>query len=453
MENAVGIESSLFGGPPELGNILKLANSQIGFMTIFAHPLFQNVTDIIPAMGFAAAEILSNKAVWFKTAEHEKRKAELRRESETAGTGTISPRSQSPTGANRKPLPGKEGVSQIHTSPMKHAGASRQIPGEPDHSPLSKVQYADRDTESSSLPPVHQLTTSPLVINTAASATGNNAGSGSSGAFSGENMNLKPQTPPTGEANSNNTVPPSQLQIGDGNALTTKSVQPAGSGENQVTPQPGSDAETPQTDGMNEKAESNLPGSQNATTASYSASKALPTMAIPFAMSRPSELTRGFNSSRNPQGSPEGGAAPLPHNSNIERTSTATSGEGTTSTTDVGTRLNKPAMSPSTESTSFLSAESDEPKWPPNVEHLGAFETKGRDFEAKRARAASAPTQAPGSIPGLDSRDSSKQDIRTNVFGRENYNGDASAKVGTMGRRRSRIRLAFWKKRTESEEC
>ena len=64
MESAVGMETVLFGGPPEIGNVLKLANSQIGFMTIFAHPLFQNVADLVPAMGFASAEILNNKGVW-----------------------------------------------------------------------------------------------------------------------------------------------------------------------------------------------------------------------------------------------------------------------------------------------------------------------------------------------------------------------------------------------------
>ena len=54
MENQIGMETTLFGGPPEIGNMMKLANGQIGFMSMFAHPLFANVTDVIPAMGFAA---------------------------------------------------------------------------------------------------------------------------------------------------------------------------------------------------------------------------------------------------------------------------------------------------------------------------------------------------------------------------------------------------------------
>jgi hypothetical protein len=56
--------SCLFGGPPVRDDIIKLGESQIGFMNIFACPLFEAVTDILPAMRFAVDEILANKAVW-----------------------------------------------------------------------------------------------------------------------------------------------------------------------------------------------------------------------------------------------------------------------------------------------------------------------------------------------------------------------------------------------------
>ncbi|KIV80745.1 hypothetical protein PV11_08227 [Exophiala sideris] len=96
MEQAVGMETALFGGPPELGNMLKLANGQIGFMTIFAHPLFANVADVIPAMRFAADEILTNKGVWFTRAEHEKKMQLLKKGSFTGEGGAVSPRTRSP---------------------------------------------------------------------------------------------------------------------------------------------------------------------------------------------------------------------------------------------------------------------------------------------------------------------------------------------------------------------
>jgi hypothetical protein len=64
MEQELQMPSCLFGGPPARDDIIKLGESQIGFMNIFAMPLFEAVTDILPAMHFAVDEILANKAVW-----------------------------------------------------------------------------------------------------------------------------------------------------------------------------------------------------------------------------------------------------------------------------------------------------------------------------------------------------------------------------------------------------
>lgn len=66
--------SCLFGGPPVRDDIIKLGESQIGFMNIFACPLFEAVTDILPAMRFAVDEILANKAVWERKIDDERRK-------------------------------------------------------------------------------------------------------------------------------------------------------------------------------------------------------------------------------------------------------------------------------------------------------------------------------------------------------------------------------------------
>lgn len=97
MEKAVGIPTTLFGGPPELGNVTKLANSQIGFMNIFAGPLFEAVTDILPAMGFAVAEMKKNQELWRQKIEKEKADDALKVPISTlTSEGHPSPRSGSP---------------------------------------------------------------------------------------------------------------------------------------------------------------------------------------------------------------------------------------------------------------------------------------------------------------------------------------------------------------------
>jgi len=117
----VGMETTLFGGPPELGNLLKLANGQVGFMTIFAHPLFANVADIIPAMAFAAQEILTNKDVWLMRVEQEKRMPLIRLGTGFTDGGAVSPRTQSPVGHGRKVLSddGKDRSGHFLPSPLR----------------------------------------------------------------------------------------------------------------------------------------------------------------------------------------------------------------------------------------------------------------------------------------------------------------------------------------------
>ena len=97
MERKLGIPTTLFGGPPEIGNLTKLANSQIGFMNIFARPLFEAVTDILPGMQFAVDEIKANQRVWKAKIEEEKSKGEGMSEADKyRAEGFQSPRSGSP---------------------------------------------------------------------------------------------------------------------------------------------------------------------------------------------------------------------------------------------------------------------------------------------------------------------------------------------------------------------
>ncbi|KAF2270969.1 HD-domain/PDEase-like protein [Lojkania enalia] len=72
MEQELQMASCLFGGPPVRDDLIKLGESQIGFMNIFAMPLFEAVADILPAMRFAVEEINVNKKIWNGKIEEER---------------------------------------------------------------------------------------------------------------------------------------------------------------------------------------------------------------------------------------------------------------------------------------------------------------------------------------------------------------------------------------------
>ena len=122
MEKDVGIPTTLFGGPPELGNLTKLANSQIGFMNIFANPLFEAVADILPGMRFATMEIRSNTEVWKAKTEEQKHKIETKVEyAQYNEDSKHSPRSGSPdryfTSKSLPELSHPEGLPASGSSP------------------------------------------------------------------------------------------------------------------------------------------------------------------------------------------------------------------------------------------------------------------------------------------------------------------------------------------------
>ncbi|KAF2192788.1 HD-domain/PDEase-like protein [Zopfia rhizophila CBS 207.26] len=88
MEQELQIPTCLFGGPPKRDDILKLGESQIGFMNIFARPLFEAVSDILPAMRFSVEEILTNNAIWERKIEEEK---ENKKKRPDLNLGLLSP--------------------------------------------------------------------------------------------------------------------------------------------------------------------------------------------------------------------------------------------------------------------------------------------------------------------------------------------------------------------------
>lgn len=93
MEKDLGIPSALFAAP--VREIIELGKSQIGFMNMFAIPLFQGVTDVMPAMGFTVRELQRNKEQWeMKIVAAEQARA---RQDSLAMDGMFSPRTMSLT--------------------------------------------------------------------------------------------------------------------------------------------------------------------------------------------------------------------------------------------------------------------------------------------------------------------------------------------------------------------
>lgn len=179
MERQIGMETTLFGGPPEIGNVLKLANGQIGFMTIFAHPLFEAVADIMPAMQFAADEIAKNKHIWTIKSDHEKRKELLRQE-----TGPLSPRSHSPAAPLKRSVPNGvtesgpgDAISYFPSSPLKNVSDSVFDRGRS----RSSETHAEKLNSAS-------RRSSPANINNPPSPSLDRESRRSSGAFSASNL-------------------------------------------------------------------------------------------------------------------------------------------------------------------------------------------------------------------------------------------------------------------------
>lgn len=63
MEADLKIPTSLVV-PPVTGSVLALAKSQVGFMSLFAVPLFQQLSDVLPEMKFSVDVLKENKSKW-----------------------------------------------------------------------------------------------------------------------------------------------------------------------------------------------------------------------------------------------------------------------------------------------------------------------------------------------------------------------------------------------------
>ena len=225
MEQEVGIATTLFGGPPELGNLIKLGNSQNSFMNIFARPLFESVTDILPGMVFAVREMKANQSIW--TNKIRKAEQEEGSRGRQLSEGWRSPRSMSPNRpASNQPeashpegLPAGNSPPQgpgmaLFALPMESPEARRKSSSSATHH-LTNIHSFDGSRRSSSGQRFGNVSSTP---DSAASFSRR-----SSGALSASNTQR-----PVITARRTSNASPSQLQLGpESRSQTNSSVTTA----------------------------------------------------------------------------------------------------------------------------------------------------------------------------------------------------------------------------------
>ncbi|KZF25115.1 HD-domain/PDEase-like protein [Xylona heveae TC161] len=232
MEQELQIPTALFGGPPVQDSIVKLGESQLGFMNIFAYPLFEAVANILPAMQFSVDEIVANKVIWETTIAQEREKLKEKGleggEEETSPArpsdfdGTFSPRSGSSPDLTKV----QENMANEH--PPKSTSQS------PMSSSMLSISKGDPEAASrSSLSAVGALKGTPSHSHAAsrrsslgspgfATPASNLASRRSSGAF----KSISPPSVQTG--GSYKPRVPSELQLGDEKPSAEASQRPAG---------------------------------------------------------------------------------------------------------------------------------------------------------------------------------------------------------------------------------
>lgn len=163
MENELEIASSLMSQPKN--DKLSLAKAQLGFMNLFAIPLFQGVADIMPGLQYCVEELESNKALFEDTVSQEQAKQEPR--PRLLRDGTFSPRTMSFVGT---PTPRKETApaaeeegSGIASTSGKQAVMEGMAPAAA--STLSSYSTAARPASSSSKPQPSASHDEPIEVN------------------------------------------------------------------------------------------------------------------------------------------------------------------------------------------------------------------------------------------------------------------------------------------------
>ncbi|KAI0024693.1 HD-domain/PDEase-like protein [Xylariomycetidae sp. FL0641] len=143
MEDEIGIASSLISAPKK--DFLSLAKAQLGFMNMFAIPLFQGVADVLPAMRYTVVELDKNRRNFEKAVEDIPGMEEHRRKLFTEET--FSPQTiQLAEGISDKARCSSAETAKVdwipeHHAEMKKAGSAP--PGQANHIPSIPGQYKE----------------------------------------------------------------------------------------------------------------------------------------------------------------------------------------------------------------------------------------------------------------------------------------------------------------------
>lgn len=142
IEKELEIPTCLMGGSPIKEDVVKMGGSQIGFMNLFAAPLFSGIMEVLPGMSFGIKSINKNKLVW------EERVAE---ETKRRSVATQSPQTK----------PVQETIDAIQQKTEEYANTLQN--GRSGSVTLAQLQPKSRATISG--PPLHK--SSPSAANLA----------------------------------------------------------------------------------------------------------------------------------------------------------------------------------------------------------------------------------------------------------------------------------------------
>ena len=429
MEKDVGIPTTLFGGPPELGNLIKLGNSQNSFMNIFARPLFEAVTDILPAMAFAVNEMKANQEIWTgkikrQTLKEDAMGSKKHRSSEVL----LSPRSGSPDRPISQPeFSHPEGLpasQPLETSPIAQAAQSADELRRASASSIphhlssfdSGAQSQNASRRSSLGRNLNQVNPNPDAASYSRRSSGASPVAGTSHA-----------TVTTRRLNNSS---PSQLQLGLNPDLRSQAASSVTASENIQPKGRASEDTLSQTafSGTSLSANESRRGSQGSTGGgdiSRRGSKG--------------DDSESWRSNRFTANTIVG--RPYAHSAHHRSSSGA-------HTNNTSMSQSTPYSPTGTQATSVLTVDSDEKSSQSRVDSFTSPERKGMPDVVNLERPGNG--HRPGSATGLDG--TKDIDVKTSVMSNGSMR-DCGGHQRVVGRKGSRFNFNFWKKRGKSVEA